>query len=92
MAILLRADLEEIVREDVQRGPYASADEYLERAVTMLHAQEAWLAAHRKELEARFEAGLHSLNQGELFDLEQVREIMYERKQAWAEQWGIQRG
>ncbi len=47
MAIKLRRDLEEIVREDVERGPYKDADEYLERAVTMLHAQEKWLAAHR---------------------------------------------
>jgi len=55
MAILLRTDLEEIVLEDVQRGPWRNVDEYLERAVTMLHAQERWLAAHREEIAARME-------------------------------------
>jgi Arc/MetJ-type ribon-helix-helix transcriptional regulator len=50
MAIKLRPDLEEIVLEDVQRGPYKSVDDYLERAVTMLHAQEKWLWAHRELL------------------------------------------
>jgi Arc/MetJ-type ribon-helix-helix transcriptional regulator len=91
MAIQLRADLEEIVLEDIQRGPYCSADEYLERAVTMLHAQETWLASYREEIAAKFGAGLNSANQGELFDIEQVKEILHERKQAWVEQWGIQR-
>jgi Arc/MetJ-type ribon-helix-helix transcriptional regulator len=91
MAIQLRADLEEIVLEDVQSGPYQDVDEYLERAVTMLHAQERWLAAHRDEIAAKFGNGLKSANQGELFDVEQVKEIMHERKQAWVEHWGIQR-
>jgi len=50
MAIKLRPELEEIVREDVQRGFYKSVDEYLERAVAMLHAQEKWLWAHRELL------------------------------------------
>jgi Arc/MetJ-type ribon-helix-helix transcriptional regulator len=91
MAIQLRADLEEIVLEDVERGPWRSADEYLERAVTMLHAQETWLASHRLEIAAKLGNGLASANQGQLFDAEQVKEILHERKQAWIEQWGIQR-
>jgi Arc/MetJ-type ribon-helix-helix transcriptional regulator len=55
MAIRLRSDLEDIVREDVQRGLYKSVHEYLERAVTMLHAQETWLAAHRELLSTKQE-------------------------------------
>ena len=65
MAILLRADLEEIVLEDVQRGHYRNVDEYLERAVTMLHAQERWLAAHREDITARIEAELISDEHGD---------------------------
>ena len=52
MMIKLRPHLEEIVLEDVQRGFYKSVDEYLERAVTMLHAQEKWLWANRELLSA----------------------------------------
>lgn len=48
MAIKLRRDLEEIVREDVEPGLCKSVGEYLKRAVTMLHEQETWLAAHRE--------------------------------------------
>ncbi|MBV8630139.1 MAG: hypothetical protein JOZ83_04395 [Silvibacterium sp.] len=58
MPIRLRRNLEEIVLEDVERGPYRNVHEYLERAVTMLHAQERWLAAHREEIAARIEAEL----------------------------------
>jgi antitoxin ParD1/3/4 len=85
MAIQLRPELEEIIREDVRRGPYTSADEYLERAVTMLHEQENWLAAHRDEIAARIEEGLASVERGELADAEQVQARMRTRKQEWAE-------
>jgi Arc/MetJ-type ribon-helix-helix transcriptional regulator len=91
MAIQLRSDLEEIVRADVERGPYESVDEYLERAVTMLHAQETWLAAYREEIAAKFGNGANSPQQGELFDIDQVKEILQERKQAWTDQWAIRR-
>jgi Arc/MetJ-type ribon-helix-helix transcriptional regulator len=58
MAIPLKPELEEIVREDVQRGPYASVEEYLEQAVTMLHRQEVWLAAHRDEIGGQNRRGM----------------------------------
>ncbi len=85
MAIQLKPELEEIVREDVQRGPYTSVDEYLERAVTMLHEQESWMAAHREEIAAQIEEGWASAQRGELLSPEQVREEMQTMKQAWIE-------
>ena len=85
MAIQLRPELEEIVREDVERGPYGSVEEYLEQAVTMLHQQEIWLAAHRDEISARIEEGLASAERGELADAEEVQARMRARKQEWAE-------
>ena len=85
MAIQLRPELEEIVREDVQRGPYTSVDEYLERAVTMLHEQEAWMAVHRDEIAAKIEDGLASVERGDLIDAEQVQARMRVRKQEWIE-------
>jgi len=85
MAIQLKPELEEIVREDVQRGPYASVEEYLEQAVTMLHEQEVWLAAHRDEIAAKIEEGWASAQRGEVFTPEQVQEEMRAKKQAWIE-------
>ena len=44
MNIHLRPELEKLVEQDVQRGPYQTADEFVERAVVLLHEQESWLA------------------------------------------------
>jgi Arc/MetJ-type ribon-helix-helix transcriptional regulator len=85
MAIPLKPELEELVREDVQRGPYASVEEYLEQAVTMLHRQEVWLAAHRDEIGDKIEEGWASAQRGEVFTPEQVQEEMRAKKQAWIE-------
>jgi hypothetical protein len=43
MTIHLKPELERLIQKDVERGPYETADEYVERAVQMLHEQEEWL-------------------------------------------------
>jgi Arc/MetJ-type ribon-helix-helix transcriptional regulator len=50
MDIHLGPELEEEIRQDSQRGPYQTVDEFVERAVSLLHEQEAWLASHRDEI------------------------------------------
>lgn len=44
MTIRLKPELEQLIQEDVERGPYQTADEYVEEAVKMLHEQEEWLS------------------------------------------------
>ncbi len=53
MEIRLRPELEELIKQDVQRGSYETVDEFVERAVSMLHEQEAWLAQNRSEIAAK---------------------------------------
>ena len=86
MTIHLRPELEALIQQDVQRGAYHSADEFVERAVQMLHDQEQWLADNRDEIAAKIEAGYASAERGDLIDGEQVRTRMSERKQVWREQ------
>lgn len=86
MEIQLRPELEDLIREDVQRGFYRSVDEFLERAVTLLHEQETWLAANRGEISARIEEGWLAAERGEVADSEQVQARMRERKEAWIKQ------
>jgi Arc/MetJ-type ribon-helix-helix transcriptional regulator len=40
MTIRLKPDMEALIQKYVQRGPYQSADEFVQRAVQMLHEQE----------------------------------------------------
>jgi Arc/MetJ-type ribon-helix-helix transcriptional regulator len=39
----IRSELEELIKQDVQRGPYETVDEFVEQAVSMIHEQEATL-------------------------------------------------
>jgi plasmid stabilization system protein ParE len=57
MGIRLRPELEELTKQDVQRGSYQTVDEFVERAVSMLHEQEVWLAENRAEVETKIDQG-----------------------------------
>ena len=83
MTIRLKPELEALIQRDVERGPYQSADEFVEQAVQMLHEQEQWLADNHADIAARIEEGYASAERGDLLDPEQVRAQVNERKQAW---------
>jgi putative addiction module CopG family antidote len=85
MTIHLKPELEALIQQDVERGPYQSVDEFVQQAVQMLHEQEQWLAENRTEIAAKIEAGYASAQRGDLLDAEQVRARLNERKQAWRE-------
>ena len=82
MEIRLRPELEALIREDVQRGPYSTVDEFIERAVAMLHEQETWLAENRTMIAAKIGEGYAAAQRGELIDAEDVRSRLNERKRA----------
>jgi antitoxin ParD1/3/4 len=73
MEIRLRPELEELIKQDVQRGPYETVDEFVEQVVSMLHEQEAWLAANRGEIESKINEGYAAAQRGELLDPDEVR-------------------
>jgi putative addiction module CopG family antidote len=83
MNIRLRPEIEKLIEEDIQRGPYQSVDEFVERAVSMLHEQEMWLAEHRTEIGAKIEEGYAAAQRGEFIDSDSVRRLMDERKTSW---------
>ena len=58
-------------------------DEFVERAVSLLHEQETWLADHGTELREKIEQGYAAAQRGELIDSDRVRSIIQERKRAW---------
>jgi len=86
MTIHLKPELEHLIQKDVERGPYKTADEFVERAVQMLHEQEEWMWANRAEIRAKIEEGYASAQRGELIDGEEVfaelRRRSTERKRA----------
>ena len=83
MDIRLKPELEKLVKEDVRRGPYQTADEFVERAVILLHEHEAWLAEHASEIGSKVSEGYAAAKRGELIDEEQVHQSMGQKKRAW---------
>ena len=83
MEIHLRPELEKIIEQDVERGPYESADEFVAHAVSLLHEQENWLAEHANEIRQKIAEGYASAQRGDLLDSEQVRSNMEEKKRVW---------
>ena len=73
MEIRLRPELEELIKQDVQRGSYQTVDEFVERAVSMLHEQEVWLAENRAEIESKIDEGYAAAQRGELIEADAVR-------------------
>ena len=72
MTIHLKPELEALIKEDVERGPYQSADEYVAQAVQMLHAHERWLTEYRADIAAKIEKGFAQAERGELVDGEEA--------------------
>jgi len=83
MKIQLRPELEEMIKQDVQRGPYQSVDEFVEHAISLLHEQEAWLAEQGSEIRAKIEQGYAAAQRGELVDSGEVRTKLEEKKRVW---------
>lgn len=82
MEIRLRPDLEKLIKQDVQRGPYETVDEYVEHAVSLLHEREAWLAANRNDIQAKVAAGYASAVRGDLLDPDEARAKLAELKRS----------
>ena len=80
MEIRLRPELEALIRQDVQRGPYQTVDEFVERAVAMLHEQEDWLAQHRGEIGTKIAEGYAAAQREELVEPEQARSRLNDLK------------
>jgi len=83
MQIHLRPELEQWIREDLQRGPFHSVDEYVEYAVSALHEQEQWLAENGADIRRKIDEGLASAQRGELSEPDEVRRRMETRKREW---------
>jgi putative addiction module CopG family antidote len=87
MTIHLKPELEALIEEEVQRGHYRSADEFVERAVHMLHEceQEAFTfdsEVNREKIERAF----HQFEQGQGLTPEQSRAQLEDMKRDWLKQ------
>lgn len=84
MEIRLRPELEKLIEEDVQRGPYQNVDEFVERAVSLLHEQEAWLASHGRRSLQKSKRDMPPPSGASCAT--QVRRRLEDRKRTWLDE------
>src|SRR6185312_21609 len=80
MTIQLKPELEDLVKQDMQRGSYQSVDEYVQRAIEILHEEEELLAHEKNVIGEQIASGLAQLERGEGIPEDLARERMQERK------------
>lgn len=83
MTIHLKPETEKLIQEHIQRGSYQSVDEYVERAVRVLHDEEELLAQEKDGLNAQIASGLAQLDRGEGIPGDVARSRLQERKAAF---------
>jgi len=86
MTIHLKPELEALIQKDVERGPYQSVDEFVERAVQMLHEEEALLANDSHAIHEKIERAFGQFERGESLTPEESRVRLQEKKAAWLKQ------
>ena len=86
MTIHLKPELEALIQKDVERGPYRSVDDFVERAVQMLHEEEALLANDRHVIHEKIERAFGQFERGEGLTPEESRVRLEEKKAAWLKQ------
>ena len=80
MKVELNAELQEIIAKDLKRGGYRSVDEFLDRAVRILHEEEELLALDRTNIDEEIALGLAQLERGEGIPGGVARARLQERK------------
>jgi len=86
MTIHLKPEYEALIQKDVARGAYRSVEEFVERAVQLLHDDEALLHESRQAIQEQIGLGLAQLDQGQGMSGEVSRTRLVGKKAAWLKQ------
>ena len=83
MAIIIRPEIEALIRQDVARGTYLSVDDFEEQADQRLHEEEALRANECGAIHEKIERALAQFDRGEYLSEEQSRAELQKHKAAW---------
>ncbi len=64
MAIELKPEQEQRIVEAIRSGAYQNPEDVIDRALEVLHEQDAWLRANRQANDAKIRRGIQELDQG----------------------------
>ena len=80
MTVRFNPKTEALIRNEVERGAYSPAEEFVERAVELLHDHEQWLTENQPAIAAQIDHGFAQAGRGELIDGDEVASILRERR------------
>ena len=83
MTIQLRPELEQLIQKDIERGGYQSIEQFIERAIQLLHDEEHLLQENRDAIHNAIGEGLAQLDRGEGVPGEVSRARLQEKKSLW---------
>jgi antitoxin ParD1/3/4 len=83
MTIQLRPELEQLIQKDIERGGYQSVEQFVERAIQLLHDEEYLLQESKHSIHEAIGDGLAQLDRGEGVPGEVSRANLQRRKAAW---------
>lgn len=83
MTIQLRPDLEQLIQKDIERGGYQSVEQFVERAIQLLHDEEHLLQENKEAIHEAIGDGLAQLDRGEGIAGEVSRARLQEKKTDW---------
>jgi Arc/MetJ-type ribon-helix-helix transcriptional regulator len=85
MTIQLKPELERLIRKDIERGGYQSVEQFVERAIQLLHEEEHLLQADKDVIHEAIGEGLAQLDRGEGSSGRASRARLQEKKAAWVD-------
>ena len=65
MKIQLKTELERLIQKDIERGGYKSVEQFVERAIQLLHDEEYLLQESKHSIHEAIGDGLAQLDRGE---------------------------
>jgi antitoxin ParD1/3/4 len=80
MTINLKPELQRLIQKDIERGAYQSVEEFVERAVQMLHDEEDLLWESKDAIHREIGRGLAQLDRGEGVPGDVSRSRLQEKK------------
>jgi antitoxin ParD1/3/4 len=83
MTIQLTPELEQLIQKDIERGAYQSVEQFVARAIQLLHDEEHLLQESKEAIHAAIGDGLAQLDRGEGVSGEVSRSRLQEKKAAW---------
>jgi antitoxin ParD1/3/4 len=83
MTINLKPELQQLIQKDIERGAYQSVEEFVERAVQMLHDEEELLWENKDAIHREIGRGLAELDRGEGIPGDVSRARLQEKKADW---------